>query len=798
MYSKVKMYCDELLKGRNSDLWKGYVNMLKTIKSLFLSPNHWVFEFIQNAEDADSTKVFLKLEENFLEIMNNGKPFDEKDFRAICNVNSPKIPSSGQLGYLGIGFKSIFKVSECVEIHSGDYHFKFDKNGWTKEDALKFPWEILPVETQPLIPPSPYFTKFRVFLKSEEIKEKIKEYLDNFPSETILFLKNISEIKIELQGKGFKIISKKIKDKKMMEYGKQEKILVEENNNKLGYYLVFRKIVKVPQNVKEDEETMRVKRSGVEEREIGIVFNLDENENLKLSESFGRISGVYSFLPVESEQTELPFGIYGDFIPNPGRDLINYEALWNKWIRGEIIQFFKDIVEKIIAPHDEWCFYIEKLKGNRPRNSFWDEMHREIINFLENGPFYPDIDGIRRKKDELIWVDPEILNLVGRKTIENIYNKKIAHPKFEKTFFLRSFIDTIYDIILEAPASLEELKNNSESLCKIYREISKLSDYYIKGRNRKNTPFSDIPFVLAENGEFYKPLEVMKLEIDFEELPKFIKTLYIQKNKRILHPLIAKDAEAVSQLERCGLKHVNRETILEDLKNLIENIKSKNDLPPSWSNNDPVEAILFLIKECKGDLKLDYIPDESGNLKPTSTLIWPENWSKVLNFLPGFYKIHEGFSDPTIYTKYGITIDEVKEFLKKSNVHGFDKEKDKILVEKSAMEIAKEILRKKGHNPQDVSDRDRLGYDLECHHCGRVFEIKGMTEPKDIELTESEVWRCKNNEDKFILIIVYNLPSNFCYKEINGKDLMSKWEPVEKAKIPMEKWLSVNSTENGI
>jgi hypothetical protein len=96
-------------------------------------------------------------------------------------------------------------------------------------------------------------------------------------------------------------------------------------------------------------------------------------------------------------------------------------------------------------------------------------------------------------------------------------------------------------------------------------------------------------------------------------------------------------------------------------------------------------------------------------------------------------------------------------------------------------------LKGKGHNPQDVSDRDRLGYDLACPHCGMAIEVKGMKEPKDIELEESEVRAARQMAEKFKLIIVYNIPDEPSYLERNN--LKHIWEPVEKALIPREKWL---------
>jgi len=107
-----------------------FTNMLKTLESVFQSPKHWVLEFLQNAEDAGAKNILIQLNEDSLWVLNDGKPFDGEDFVSLCSVNSRKLPALGFKGYIGIGFKSIFRVTNEVEMHSGEFHFKFSNHGW--------------------------------------------------------------------------------------------------------------------------------------------------------------------------------------------------------------------------------------------------------------------------------------------------------------------------------------------------------------------------------------------------------------------------------------------------------------------------------------------------------------------------------------------------------------------------------------------------------------------------------------------------------------------------------------------
>ena len=139
----------------------------------------------------------------------------------------------------------------------------------------------------------------------------------------------------------------------------------------------------MPEEVRTDEETERVKRSEVEKREIGLVFKLNQEGAVDFLP--GRIAGVYSFLPLEAEQTGLPFGIFGDFIPQPGRDLINYHALWNRWLCSEITELFKAVVLRNVSSSERWVTVpirvLENMKQTQgPGEVFWKENLRGPIN----------------------------------------------------------------------------------------------------------------------------------------------------------------------------------------------------------------------------------------------------------------------------------------------------------------------------------------------------------------------------------------------------------------------------------
>jgi hypothetical protein len=100
---------------------------------LYTKETHFVLELIQNADDnaypeGAPPKLSFHLSPERLLLINNEVGFDESNVRALCDVGkSSKEKKKGYIGEKGIGFKSVFNVSDAPEIHSNGYHFRFNR-----------------------------------------------------------------------------------------------------------------------------------------------------------------------------------------------------------------------------------------------------------------------------------------------------------------------------------------------------------------------------------------------------------------------------------------------------------------------------------------------------------------------------------------------------------------------------------------------------------------------------------------------------------------------------------------------
>jgi hypothetical protein len=100
-------------------------------EDLYTEDIHFVLELVQNAEDnayRQRVKPFLRFvrRNGVLLVQNNETGFEEKNVRALCSIGeSSKTKAFGYIGEKGIGFKSVFRVSDEPHIISNGFSFRF-------------------------------------------------------------------------------------------------------------------------------------------------------------------------------------------------------------------------------------------------------------------------------------------------------------------------------------------------------------------------------------------------------------------------------------------------------------------------------------------------------------------------------------------------------------------------------------------------------------------------------------------------------------------------------------------------
>ncbi len=155
---------------------------------------HFIYELLQNAEDALAKRdvwtgqrsICFDLAERELRVSHFGKPFDEADVCGICGIaDSYKDEDVTQIGYFGIGFKSVYAYTDRPEIHSGVEDFGIES----------FVWPIAVAEIQRENDETIIVMPLREPADAGEIGAGLKRLGAN----ALLFLREIEEIEWNLQ-----------------------------------------------------------------------------------------------------------------------------------------------------------------------------------------------------------------------------------------------------------------------------------------------------------------------------------------------------------------------------------------------------------------------------------------------------------------------------------------------------------------------------------------------------------------------------------------------------------------------
>lgn len=168
----------------------------KIISSLYSERTHFVFELLQNAEDALRKRhgdgphsVQFELRRDGLLLSHFGKPFDEFDIRGVCGIDeSTKAEDLNSIGRFGIGFKSVFAITDRPEVRSGDESFAID--------SYVLPLAIPPREAEP----NQTVFWFPFGESKEEAFEEIAECLSGLRGRTLMFLREVRDVFWSVEG----------------------------------------------------------------------------------------------------------------------------------------------------------------------------------------------------------------------------------------------------------------------------------------------------------------------------------------------------------------------------------------------------------------------------------------------------------------------------------------------------------------------------------------------------------------------------------------------------------------------
>lgn len=160
-------------------------------------------ELLQNADDAIATRFYVFLLDGWIVCANDGNPFTEKDFRALCRSASSGKRRGETIGYRGIGFKSVVGIASEVHLFSEGLEATFSKqltqkalNSTAATPLVRVPHELSLKNADVLCKVRALQTDgFRtIFVLGGVERSQAAEELAKFESEYLLFLRKIERV----------------------------------------------------------------------------------------------------------------------------------------------------------------------------------------------------------------------------------------------------------------------------------------------------------------------------------------------------------------------------------------------------------------------------------------------------------------------------------------------------------------------------------------------------------------------------------------------------------------------------
>lgn len=380
---------------------------LDLLGRLYTDRTHFLFELLQNAEDAGATKICFNLFDDRLEVVHNGRDFNEQDVRGVCGVGEgTKAEDFMKIGKFGVGFKSVYAYTATPEVHSGGESFKI-------ENYVR-PYKVPPVPAN-----NPGATLFIFPFDTENVLpetacREIGVRLRNLSARTLLFLRKIEEIEYRLPNA---TEGAYLRDVKMRGSARQVTVIGQNNGKEEEEnWLIFERSVPVPDN----SERVRV------EAAFRLVSKSKDGKKFEWIEGY-RKAPLIVYFPTEKE-TNLGFLVQGPYRTTPARDNIPKDDAWNKTLVKETAALIGDILPEI------------KNLGLLSV-SFLEALPIRAEDFPPDSMFYPIAEAVRDKliKEELLpgddgsFVSAENAKLARSSGLRKLLSQRQLGQLFQST-----------------------------------------------------------------------------------------------------------------------------------------------------------------------------------------------------------------------------------------------------------------------------------------------------------------------------------------------------------------------------
>ena len=404
----------ENLKSTNYDFYNDErgKGAIRNIQQTFPYPWIYVAELIQNAIDEKAkTLSFTIIGDNSLVFEHNGKPFEEEDIKGLCTRGISN-KSSKTIGFMGVGFKSVFKSFQKVEISSNEWKFYLEvpvKIGIVGDHQRDWLGCVLPIYDKEIVSPSSGMTCKFILSKRVIESSKIESDLENvFQKDMsllpLLALNGVEELiwgrktyllncsEQNTAGKGCKII-------------KLESLSEQNSEQRIKTWIMFSKSYKPTDKAirnflehreirpESEKEEVELKEEISKERKVQVFCELTD-QNIPALPTYGK---AYSVLPTQTE-VPLRINVQADWLLDISRSqFMQFDNNhWHKEIFSQLPILVKSFLEWLVSeegPSEEnwWNGYniLPNFNTNITNGWFNEEIIASFKSELINSNFLP-------------------------------------------------------------------------------------------------------------------------------------------------------------------------------------------------------------------------------------------------------------------------------------------------------------------------------------------------------------------------------------------------------------------------
>lgn len=397
-------------------LVRKYRSLLETVaKDLNSKESHFLLELVQNADDnhyapAVDPALTFRLDSKELVVSNNEIGFSPTNVRALCSAGeSSKKNKVGYIGEKGIGFKSVFKVTDTPEIHSNGYHFRFDLTD--PEDPLGY---VVPHWIDARADDGEGVTT--VVLPARPGNDFSPELLSDINATLLLFLEKLRLLRVHTNEVSVRY--ERADDESLSALTVVIERAGEAESRQLSKYLRSKFSLDMAGIVEP-------KREKVKRVDVVLAFPLSADGTAAPVEG----CPTYAFLPIR--EFGFSFYIQADFVLISSREGIHEELPWNRRLRDSIAPAFVAAVEEFKAHPALSLSYLRFIPGRSDVvDPFFAPVVAQTIDALKEVACIPVEGGGWRKPAQVLLASDAIRELFTSADAVALFGADYPAPGF--------------------------------------------------------------------------------------------------------------------------------------------------------------------------------------------------------------------------------------------------------------------------------------------------------------------------------------------------------------------------------